>query len=79
MNVRAGFSKIFLELGLERMSTSNSLEPSFWNFDALSQPQKHHARDAHDTFLKYPDASNSFCLSSIIDRTIFVSLAVLIL
>lgn len=23
---------------------------SFWNFDALFQPQQHPARDAHDTF-----------------------------
>jgi hypothetical protein len=26
------------------------VESSFWNFDALFQPQSHPARDAHDTF-----------------------------
>uniref|UniRef100_A0A914RJW2 Phenylalanyl-tRNA synthetase domain-containing protein n=1 Tax=Parascaris equorum TaxID=6256 RepID=A0A914RJW2_PAREQ len=26
------------------------VESSFWNFDALFQPQQHPARDAHDTF-----------------------------
>lgn len=26
------------------------MESSFWNFDALYQPQAHPARDAHDTF-----------------------------
>lgn len=33
--------------------TSPSVLPlpcSFWNFDALFQPQQHPARDAHDTF-----------------------------
>ena len=32
------------------MPTNNYIESSFWNFDALFQPQQHPARDAHDTF-----------------------------
>ena len=32
------------------MPTNNFIESSFWNFDALFQPQQHPARDAHDTF-----------------------------
>jgi phenylalanyl-tRNA synthetase alpha chain len=32
------------------MATNNYVESSFWNFDALFQPQQHPARDAHDTF-----------------------------
>lgn len=34
----------------EEMPTNNFVESSFWNFDALFQPQQHPARDAHDTF-----------------------------
>ena len=32
------------------MPTSRFVESSFWNFDALFQPQSHPARDMHDTF-----------------------------
>jgi len=32
------------------MPTNNFVESSFWNFDALFQPQQHPARDQHDTF-----------------------------
>ena len=32
------------------MPMNNFIERSFWNFDALFQPQQHPARDAHDTF-----------------------------
>jgi phenylalanyl-tRNA synthetase alpha subunit len=39
----------------EEMPTNNFVESSFWNFDALFQPQQHPARDSHDTFfLKCP-------------------------
>jgi phenylalanyl-tRNA synthetase alpha subunit len=37
-------------MGFEEMPTNNYVESSFWNFDALFQPQQHPARDAHDTF-----------------------------
>jgi phenylalanyl-tRNA synthetase alpha chain len=40
---------IFAELGFEEMDGS-IIETSFWNFDALFQPQDHPARDLADTF-----------------------------
>ena len=43
------------------MPTNNFIESSFWNFDALFQPQQHPARDAHDTFfIKDPPLSHDF-------------------
>jgi len=50
LKVRAEYRQIFLEMGFSEMPTNNYLESSFWNFDALFQPQQHPARDAHDTF-----------------------------
>ncbi|XP_011260085.1 phenylalanine--tRNA ligase alpha subunit isoform X1 [Camponotus floridanus] len=50
LKVRQEFRKIFLEMGFTEMPTNNYVESSFWNFDALFQPQQHPARDAHDTF-----------------------------
>ena len=50
MKVRAEYRQIFLEMGFTEMPTNNYVESSFWNFDALFQPQQHPARDAHDTF-----------------------------
>lgn len=50
MKVRAEFRQIFLEMGFTEMPTNNFIESSFWNFDALFQPQQHPARDTHDTF-----------------------------
>ena len=32
------------------MPTNRFVESSFWNFDALFQPQSHPSRDMHDTF-----------------------------
>ena len=53
--VREQFREIFLEMGFEEMPTDRYVESSFWNFDALFQPQSHPARDMHDTFfLKQP-------------------------
>jgi phenylalanyl-tRNA synthetase alpha chain len=37
-------------MGFQEMPTDRYVESSFWNFDALFQPQSHPARDAHDTF-----------------------------
>lgn len=55
MKVRHQFRGILLEMGFEEMPTNNFVENSFWNFDALFQPQQHPARDAHDTFfIKQP-------------------------
>lgn len=42
------------------MPTQGWVESSFYNFDALFQPQQHPARDAQDTFfLKDPVSANS--------------------
>lgn len=46
-------------MGFEEMPTNRWVESSFWNFDALFQPQQHPARDAHDTFfIKTPEAAS---------------------
>jgi phenylalanyl-tRNA synthetase alpha chain len=46
--------RFWVELGFKEM-TGDYLELSFWNFDALYQPQDHPARDLADTFyLKTP-------------------------
>lgn len=50
MKVRAEFRQIFFQMGFTEMATNKYVESSFWNFDALFQPQQHPARDAHDTF-----------------------------
>jgi len=53
------FREIFLEMGFEEMRTNKFVESSFWNFDALYQPQQHPARDEHDTFfIKTPAATH---------------------
>ncbi|KAK2589335.1 hypothetical protein KPH14_007883 [Odynerus spinipes] len=61
LKVRSEFRKIFLEMGFTEMPTNNYVESSFWNFDALFQPQQHPARDAHDTFfVSEPSHSDRF-------------------
>ncbi|CAJ0838501.1 4302_t:CDS:2 [Entrophospora sp. SA101] len=61
MKVREEFRNIFFEMGFEEMPTNRFVESSFWNFDALFQPQQHPARDAHDTFfLKDPEITTKF-------------------
>ncbi|KAI9301447.1 tRNA synthetases class II core domain (F)-domain-containing protein [Cunninghamella echinulata] len=61
MKVRQEFREIFFEMGFEEMPTNCFVESSFWNFDALFQPQQHPARDAHDTFfLKDPATTDRF-------------------
>ena len=42
------------------MPTNNFIESSFWNFDALFQPQQHPARDAHDTFFISGSSSSKY-------------------
>jgi phenylalanyl-tRNA synthetase alpha chain len=50
--------RIFLELGFEE-AEGPLVESTFWNFDALFQPQDHPARDLADTFyLKNPKQAN---------------------
>ncbi|MDI6639276.1 MAG: phenylalanine--tRNA ligase subunit alpha [Methanocellales archaeon] len=41
--------KIFLEMGFEEIR-GDIVQTSFWNFDALFQPQDHPAREMQDTF-----------------------------
>jgi len=61
LKVRTEFRQIFLEMGFSEMPTNNYVESSFWNFDALYQPQQHPARDAHDTFfVNNPAKSHKF-------------------
>ncbi|KAL8090019.1 phenylalanine--tRNA ligase alpha subunit, cytoplasmic-like isoform X1 [Apium graveolens] len=58
LKVRKQMQMIFLQMGFEEMPTNNYVESSFWNFDALFQPQQHPARDSHDTFfLKEPSTT----------------------
>ena len=59
LKVRAEYRQIFLEMGFTEMPTNNYVESSFWNFDALFQPQQHPARDAHDTFFISDPAESS--------------------
>lgn len=61
LKVRAEFRRILMEMGFAEMPTNRWVESSFWNFDALFQPQSHPARDAHDTFfMKDPANCHSF-------------------
>ncbi|KAL5220616.1 hypothetical protein ABZP36_025329 [Zizania latifolia] len=58
LEVREAIENIFLQMGFSEMPTNNFVESSFWNFDALFQPQQHPARDSHDTFfLEAPAAT----------------------
>jgi len=50
MKFREEARTILIGMGFEEMPTNNYVESSFWNFDALFQPQQHPARDSHDTF-----------------------------
>ena len=50
LKVRTEIRKFLLEMGFTEMPTNNFVESSFWNFDALFQPQQHAVRDSHDTF-----------------------------
>lgn len=61
LKVRTEIRQIFLEMGFSEMPANNYVENSFWNFDALFQPQQHPARDAHDTFfISDPKVSKKF-------------------
>lgn len=61
-------------MGFSEMNTGNYVESSFWNFDALFQPQQHPARDAHDTFfLTKPATAVSLPKCGIVDRVEEVS------
>ncbi|KAJ2993117.1 hypothetical protein HDV02_002627 [Globomyces sp. JEL0801] len=61
LKVKDEFKQIFFELGFSEMPANKYVESSFWNFDALFQPQQHPARDAHDTFfLSEPATCSDF-------------------
>ncbi|KAL9246797.1 hypothetical protein vseg_020289 [Gypsophila vaccaria] len=60
LKVKQQFKMIFIRMGFEEMPTDLFVESSFWNFDALFQPQQHPARDSHDTFfLRAPSTTKS--------------------
>ena len=50
MSLNISCPPFLLPSSFSEMPTNNFIESSFWNFDALFQPQQHPARDAHDTF-----------------------------
>lgn len=55
---RRRVKRIFLDMGFVEMDAAKYIESSFWNFDALFQPQNHPSRDEQDTFfLQTPGAS----------------------
>lgn len=56
---------IFVEMGFEEMS-GDIIESSFWNFDALFQPQDHPARELADTF--YLDRSSELPDKSLVKK-----------
>lgn len=61
LKVRSEVVEIFVQMGFQEMPTNNYVESSFWNFDALYQPQQHPARDAQDTFfITEPQLSTKF-------------------
>jgi len=68
LKVRSEMVSIFLSLGFEEMPTNNYVESSFWNFDALFQPQQHPARDAHDTFFLSEPALTNFLPQNYLER-----------
>src|SRR4051795_5679743 len=58
LKVRSEFRDIFFQMGFSEMPTNMFVESSFWNFDALFQPQQYPFRDAYDTFfIKDPATS----------------------
>jgi phenylalanyl-tRNA synthetase alpha chain len=59
--------RFWLELGFEEMK-GDYLELSFWNFDALFQPQDHPARDLADTFYMKNPSRGVLPASEIVQR-----------
>lgn len=50
------------------MPTNHFVESSFWNFDALFQPQQHPSRDMHDTFFLSDPATDDKVPADYLDR-----------
>ncbi len=69
LKVREEFRNIFLEMGFSEMPTNRFVESSFWNFDALFQPQQHPSRDAHDTFFLKEPARTLSIPADYVERT----------
>ncbi|OQS54335.1 phenylalanine--tRNA [Ecytonucleospora hepatopenaei] len=59
MKIKDEYKKIFLEMGFTEMDTNKYVESSFWNFDALFQPQNHPSRESQDTFFVGLPSNNS--------------------
>lgn len=68
LKVRRQVQMIFLQMGFEEMPTNNFVESSFWNFDALFQPQQHPARDSHDTFFLKEPSTTKFLPEDYVER-----------
>lgn len=58
--------RAFLQMGFEEMVSSH-VETSFWDFDALFQPQDHPSRDMQDTFYLKNPAQGDLPDSSIVE------------
>ena len=59
--------RVFLEMGFEE-TESGYVESSFWDFDALFQPQDHPARDMQDTFYVGRPASCGLPEAALVER-----------
>ncbi|XAR55438.1 Phenylalanine--tRNA ligase [Bertholletia excelsa] len=68
LKVRQQFKMIFLQMGFEEMPTNNFVESSFWNFDALFQPQQHPARDSHDAFFLHVPSTTKMLPEDYVQR-----------
>lgn len=68
LKVRRQLQMIFLQMGFEEMPTNNFVESSFWNFDALFQPQQHPARDSHDTFFLQAPSTTKMLPEDYVER-----------
>ncbi|KAK3043508.1 hypothetical protein RJ639_002087 [Escallonia herrerae] len=68
IQVRRQVQMIFLQMGFEEMPTNNYVESSFWNFDALFQPQQHPARDSHDTFFLQEPSTTKLLPEDYVER-----------
>jgi phenylalanyl-tRNA synthetase alpha chain len=67
VNVFQQTRRVFLELGFSE-TVSSYVESSFWDFDALFQPQDHPARDMQDTFYVARPASCQLPDRTTVDR-----------
>lgn len=59
--------RAFLQMGFEEMASSH-VETSFWDFDALFQPQDHPSRDMQDTFYLKTPAAGDLPNAELVDR-----------